>query len=107
MKIPLFLREITDKFIRENFRRIIETVDREKILKCQFQFLELSFNSAVSNQKVAHGLSFKPKDIILTFSSGAGVVTFNNDLFDDTFLDVSTTGPCSIRCFVGLYSERL
>ncbi len=104
--VPEFiLKDIEDVYIRENFKRLNLFFQKDTLLKGSWTFLELAFASAVTDQMVQHGLGFKPLDVIQTSIIGAGAATFNYADFTKTHLSVTTTGPCTVRCFVGAYRE--
>ena len=65
----------------------------------------VSEHVSITNEKVSHNLDFVPKDIIQTSSIGVGVLTFNFDKFDDTLLDITTTGSITVRAFIGTFEE--
>jgi hypothetical protein len=96
--IDLYTSQIVDKYIRENFRRLKNLSRKNPFLAGQFNFVTITVDAAVTNLKVAHSLGSVPMDVILT--NGAPV-TFNFSKFSDTHLDITTTGPCTIRAFVG------
>lgn len=99
---PLAVKEITDVYIRENFNALARYfLEQNQLLN--FKFLEFTFDGAVTAQKVPHGLGFTPKDVIRSKITGPGVCTFNHNLFDDEFINVSTTNSVRVRCFVGTY----
>lgn len=104
--IKLLVKEIEDERSRENFKRLQKelTVD-QVILKGQWKFFEIVFDGAVTNFKVKHLLNFVPKDVIQTSLIGAGALTWNYTLFDRVNLDITTTGACTVRAFVGAYLE--
>jgi hypothetical protein len=101
----LFLREIDDEHTQENFVRIQDEIRAQAFLKGQWNFVELPFTAAVSNFRFKHNMTFTPKDVILTSSRGAGVATFNFDLFTNEFLDISVTAAVVLRFFMGSYNE--
>jgi hypothetical protein len=100
--VKLDLSNIKDEYVRENFRLLQEYVDENAFLD-GFRHMDFLISGAVTNQKIRHGLGFVPKDIIRTQITGPGVLTFNYDLFDDEFLDVSSNGDCRVRALVGTY----
>jgi hypothetical protein len=105
--LPEFIyKDIHDRFIRENWKRLNLFLQEVTILKGQFEFFELTFDAAVTNDRVGHGLGFEPLDVIQTSITGAGAITFNYSLFDGEFIDVTTTGACVVRCFIGRYEEE-
>lgn len=105
MNLDLRLQEIEDVYSRENFFRIKKYLDKKPFLRGEWAFFELQFENAVTNQKVKHGLGYLPKDVIQTSSVGAGVLTWNYGAFDREFLDVTTTGPVTVRAFIGRFEK--
>jgi hypothetical protein len=107
IRIPeLLLKDIQDVYIRENFRRITLFFQDFPFFRGEWAFFEREFAGAVTNEEVAHGLGFKPLDVIQTSKIGAGSITFNFSLFTDTHINVTTTGACTVRFFVGAYKEE-
>lgn len=107
MNIDFKLQEIEDKEVRENFFRLKKAIIKEPFLKGNWGFFEIAIPMAVTNFKYKHSLGFQPKDIIQTSSIGAGVLQFNYSLFDATSLDITTTGPVTVRAFVGRFDPNL
>lgn len=104
--IKLFVNEIEDGIIRDNFRRLQkELTETQIILKGQWRFVELTFEAAVTNFKYPHKLNFVPKDVIQTATSGAMAVIWNYDLFDRTNIDITTSEGGTVRAFIGSYAE--
>lgn len=103
--IDLIIEGVKDELARENFGRLIEQLSNMTFLKGDWRFIEFSVGIATTNFKFAHGLNFIPKDVIVTSSLGAGVATFNIASFTRTHIDVTTTGACAIRAYIGSYRE--
>jgi hypothetical protein len=103
--LRLDIQQIAEPWTRDNFRRIEREVRSQPLLRGQWRFFELGFPAAVTNARVTHGLPFVPKDVLVTSVRGGGAASFNFDLFDATFLDITTTGPATIRAFVGSFVE--
>jgi hypothetical protein len=103
--INLLLREITDPYVRENFSRIRDYVRLQHQLE-GFKHYEITITGAQTHFKFPHNLGFQPKDVLVTSLTGAGSVSWNYDLFDRTNLNLSTTGSCVIRAFIGTYQEE-
>jgi hypothetical protein len=101
----IILKDITDPYIRENFFRIQKFFMKFPFFKAEMKHFELIFTKALTSQNVLHGLGFKPTDIIQTFYTGPGVLTWEYDSFDEKNLVVTTTGACKIRAFIGAYRE--
>lgn len=92
---------IQDRYIRENFRILEKAVNSETFLTGEFKFFEIDFTAARTNFKFPHNLGFLPKDIIQTSLIGTGTLTWNYTDFDDTFVDITTSGACTVRAFIG------
>ena len=103
--IKLLRKEIEDNYLQENFLRIEKEVNSQDILRGQWKFFEVEFTKSIANFKFQHRLTYLPKDVILTSTKGTGVASFDFDLVTATHLDITTTGPCIIRFFVGSYQE--
>lgn len=107
MAIDLILKDIDDKYIRENFFRLSKYIQEQIILDGQWKFYELEFNSSVSNFRFKHGLTFVPKDVIIMSVIGDHNIYFNNALFDAEFIDITVAGPVRVRFLIGAYKEKL
>lgn len=102
--IKLLLKEVEDEVTRENFQRIEEYLRDESMLKGQFQHMVIAATDATPTFKIRHGLNFQPLDVIQTFQSDSAVtVTWNYTDFDREFLNLTVSGPVTIRAFVGRY----
>lgn len=102
---PLLLEKIPDTYARENFQRIQDGLREQALLKGKWAFFELVFTAAVTNLKYPHHLGFMPKDILQTSLTGSGSLVWNYSSFDTVNLDITTTGPCTVRAFIGTYAE--
>lgn len=103
--LDFFIRELKDQYLETNFRRLNEYLFNQVILRGEFKFFELTFPAAVTNQRVKHFFNFVPKDIIQTSLTGGSTLTWNYDEFDREFLNVTTSGPATVRAFIGRYKE--
>jgi hypothetical protein len=74
-----------------------------EITKFNMKFMKFEVSAAGTNIKIPHNLGYLPLDIFTTRLSGN--ITFNYDLFDDKFLDITTTGAASFRGLIGRYKE--
>ncbi len=93
--------DIQDPVLRRNFQNLVAYINQSLSILSGFQFFELVFKEAVFNQKIAHTIGKIPSDVIVTQCTGEGSVTFNFGRFDENYLDVSTSGPCRVRMFIG------
>ena len=103
----LMTNEILDQYVRKNFERVKEFIDKESPLK-GFRAYEISFTETKANYKFKHVLGFLPKDVLLSSQIGTGVIVFNYSSFTETEIDltitgtVSTTVPTTIRFLLGI-----
>lgn len=102
LRRPNFER-IEDQYAREGMQYIWEFLKDQPLLRGQWEQFELSFDAAVTNEKINHNLGFVPKDIIITKEDPLGTVTFNFDDFTDQLFDITTTGAVTIRFYGGRY----
>lgn len=98
----LFTKELADIYVRKNFENLSAYFQSQNQLY-GFNFLELNITGAVTNKTFAHGIGYAPQDIIVSRITGAGQISFNYNLFDKTNINVTTTGTCRVRLFVGSY----
>jgi hypothetical protein len=104
---PTFiLKDLEDPYARENFKRLLDYLDKFPFFRGEWAFFTFTLPNAVTNLNLAHGLGFKPLDVIQTSITGAGTITFNYSRFTDETISVTTSGACSVRCFIGAYKEE-
>lgn len=101
--LRLLIKEIKDQYIQNNFEWLQNYINEEDLLQSRFKAFDLDIVGAETNLKIVHGLNFQPLDIIQTFKTGSGSVTFNYDKFDSVNLDITTTGACRVRFFAGRF----
>jgi hypothetical protein len=99
---PLTIQQIQDTYLRKNFENL-QTYFNDENQLLGFRFFEYIFTKAENNFKFKHGLKTPPKDIIVTQITGPGTMSFNVGLCDTTFADISVTGPCRVRFFLGTH----
>ena len=108
MKVKLYVSQLQDPYLQQNFKSIAALFQELPFLKGQWRFLELEIKSSGTSVKIPHTLDFTPKDVILLSVVG-GSVTFNYNLFDSTYLNVDatvTSSPMVVRVFIGRYTEE-
>ena len=98
----LFLREITDPYIRKNFENLVAYFQQQNQL-LNFKFFEQVFTGPTNNLLIAHGFNYIPQDIVITKVVGSSTITFNHGLFDGKNINLSSTGAARIRFLVGTY----
>lgn len=99
--LNLLIKDITDQYIRESFQRVQDEFGLNPFLRGNFVLKTYTFTQAETAKKIPHGLSFLPKDVILTNITGAGQLTVNYVNNDATNLNVTTTGACVVRLLIG------
>ena len=99
--LDLLIPEVQDEFSQENFKRIRDLALKDPLFGGTWVKKEIEFTKAVTNLKVAHGLSFVPRDILVMSKTGAGAITVNYEKNDITNIDVTTTGVCIVRLLIG------
>lgn len=109
--ITLFQREILDKYIRDNFRKLQDYINADPFAKGVFKFFTFDLASDVTHGyprtlDVAHHLSFTPKDVLqLSVSPDTVTVTWKPDSFTDSTVRVTFSAACTVRAFIGRYEE--
>lgn len=105
-RLDLYRSEIEDPYIRENFIRTQNFLRDQPLLKGHFTFKQYAIQAATNNFRVLHKLSFTPLDAIVSYQSDPTVtVTLNQNLWDAQFIDITTTGPVTIRMFLGRFED--
>lgn len=102
----LIFKDIDDVYIRENFKRLNLFFQDFPFFRGEWRFFEFTFDGAVTGELLGHGLDFKPTDVIQTAVSDGETVTFNFDDFTTENISVTTSGACTVRCFIGAYKEE-
>lgn len=99
---------VDDPIILENFSRIETFMKEDLIYRGRFKFFEFEVPAALSNFPVAHRLNFVPVDVIMLSvrNSDGSTVTWHYDDFTSTYIYVTTSGPCTVRAFIGRYGEN-
>lgn len=103
--LDLLLNQISDPAVRSNFLKIIEYVRDTSVLQGKFKFFEIQLTQSETGKLIPHGLGFKPKDVIQTYLTGSGSITWNYDDFTDTHLSVTSTDALVVRAFIGRFEE--
>lgn len=104
--ISLLLKDLVDKFIRENFTRLQTYLNKQTILQGSWVFFDVDLPTAGIHQ-IKHKQSFVPKDIILLNVIGDYNLYFRYMEFDSDYIVVNTAGPCRIRFLAGNFNERV
>lgn len=101
--LDLLLKDITDPYIRENFSRLLQFVQKSTILQGEFEFFDLDISKAETNFAFPHGMNFIPRDVLVLSAVGDQRFYFRYQEFDRTSLHVTTSGPVRIRFLAGAY----
>lgn len=111
MSLSLYIQEVSDYFLRENFRKTKDFIGLQQILNGDLKLYEIVITGNKTNFIYAHNQKFIPKDVVQTsavFSAGVGAVVWNYSLFDGTYLNLTTSGmgstdTCTVRALVGRF----
>lgn len=101
-KPKLYVNEIKDTFLRENFKRLEEYFRTQNQIG-DFHHFEIEFDGPEDNRVVRHPLAYVPRDVIVTKIVGSGGATFNFKDFTDEEISISSSGKIKIRFYVGSY----
>jgi hypothetical protein len=104
--LRLKIDQVKDPEVREALQILKDTLNSIPILRGEFQHFSFEFAQSISDYRVRHNLGFTPKDVIQTFLTGQGSVTWHYDDFDSDFIYLSATGPCTVRALIGAYKEQ-
>ncbi len=91
--------------VKDALQKIKERLEASVFDRGEFKFFEIVFTGAQTNLKYPHKLGFTPKDILQLSITGTGVVTWNYSSFDSSTLDLTSTGACIVRAYVGRHQE--
>lgn len=103
-KLELIFHEITDRFIRENFARLEDFINRKSPLS-DFKFFEIDIPEISGNLPVKHGLPFVPLDVVMLSATGNQNFYFLNQFFDAENIYISTSGPVRLRFLLGKFTD--
>lgn len=104
-QINLILKDISDIYTRENFKRITSFLNDQVLFDGDFEFFEVDIPQAATKFPIKHGLTFIPSDIISLSIQGNQNVYFNYDSFDRLNIYATTAGPCVLRFLAGRLSN--
>lgn len=94
-------KEIKDPATLEAIEGIFEFLSQHPLVKTYWEHYVFETDVAVTKARVRHNLAVVPKDIVLTFKTGAGNVSFDYEDFDGEYIRVTTTGAAKIRFLAG------
>lgn len=104
--LQLILKDIADKFSKENFFRLERFIRDQHILEGQWQFYTIDIPAAYNAFGAAHKLSFVPRDVILLSAIGDQNFYFRNVDFDAQNIYVKTSGPVVLRFLAGSFLDK-
>jgi hypothetical protein len=105
--LDIAIDSIEDNITREALQSLIEALRDNPFIRSRGQLLSYTATAAVTNQKIAHQLPFKPKHAVLLSRTGSATVTFNNDNFTSSAIDVTTSAATTFNAWIGTISEDL
>jgi hypothetical protein len=98
--------EKTPEEAKENFDNLNEAWKNNPFTRFEGKHVEVSYDAATTNSKIAHSLGWVPNDILVTKLT-AGTVTINWANIDSTYIDITVSAACTVRMMVGSYLEAL
>ena len=101
--IPRFSLYNVAKVVSDNFISLDRFFRSEQIFRFDWSFFSFETPGAVTNYRIPHLAKFNPTDVMTTMATGA--ITFHYELFDDTFIYITTSGAVKFRGMLGKYKE--
>lgn len=98
--------KISDPILREYIQDLQDEINNQAILKGEWKYFEYEFDKAETNLKVPHNLKFTPIDVVQTYISGSGSITWNYSSFDGENVDITTSDACIVKAFIGRYRDE-
>lgn len=105
--LDLILKDISDKYIRENFFRIRKFIANQVIFDGDFKLFDVTIPKADTNFPISHGLTFIPADIISLLTEGNFNYYFKYANFDKDNIYVNASGPVRIRFLAGKLGNQI
>jgi hypothetical protein len=105
--IDLILKDIEDPYIRENFFRLTQFINRQVWFEGDFQLYDVTIPAHTKFFKVRHGLTFIPTDIIPLAVEGDYNFFFRYKDFDAENMYIFATGPVHVRFLAGKLSDQI
>lgn len=99
--VELILKDIEDPFVRENFFRLSNFLNRQVWFDGDFQLFDVTIPEQTDSYKIRHGLSFIPADIIPLAAEGNYNFFFRYNDFDRENIYIRAEGPVRIRFLAG------
>lgn len=100
--LDLGLEGVTDRNTREAFYNILEELRSQVQLNFFWKFFSKTF-SVGGTYTFKHNLGFKPKDSQITgiINTSGQSAYIDLDTADKTDVDITVTGPCTVRFLLG------
>jgi len=104
--IDLILKDIEDPYIRENFFRLTEFINRQVFFDGDFKLYDVTIPGEFNSFKIRHGLTFIPVDIIMLSVEGNYNLYFRYKDFDKDNMYLNTEGPVRLRFLAGKLKDQ-
>lgn len=95
---------IADLTIKDIIYKVVRFLETSVFNVSDLKLVEMTFDSAVTDKAVSHGLGFIPKDAIIV-SISSGTASFNYALFTDKDIVITTSSACTVRALIGTFRE--
>lgn len=103
--IKLFIKEITDNYIRDNFQKLLSYLTQQAVLRCRFVYFEYEFRGA-GTFDVAHGQAFVVRDVLLLSATNGITTTVHYQNFTKTTIQLQASAAGKARFLIGLYGDN-
>lgn len=98
--IKFFESEITDKYVRDNFKSLTAFLRNNIYTNSEFKIIEKDVISG--DNEIEHGYLFKPTDCFISYiSSDTAVVKIKHSLSTNNKITINSNESCKIRVFIG------
>jgi hypothetical protein len=104
LNLNLLVDDVQDPPARDNFREVQNFADTNPFLQGAWIHKEYVFTQAETSRKIPHGLSYTPRDFIVTFVSAGATFTINYDSIDATNINITVSAACTVRLLMGRFS---
>lgn len=103
--LKLYVTQIEDQFVQENFKRIQQFTRDEPLVNGNFKFFKITVPGAFTGRRFKHNLGFVPQDVLFLSATNGVIPVWKYDKFDVDFIEFDTSGATVIRAFIGKYLE--
>lgn len=100
-RIEFNVSSIKDPVVQDILQSIRDYLRDFPFFNGDWKFYTFTFTQGEDNKRIPHGFKFTPTDVLQTAIIGDAAIIWNYDLFDSTYLDLTISGACTVRAFIG------